>query len=104
MLESLSIQACQIDDVNWKKTNEHCKVESYITIKKYNLVNFARTVCMFGYCGLLFSIPVYLQTSLGLSPLFTGLIILIMTAVIASLSFMVGRWLDSVGADYPIII
>ncbi len=66
-------------------------------------INIIRPIFQFIFFGFYFILPLYLQNFLGYSPAQTGLIILLMSAVMGILSPLVGRIIDRVGVRQPMI-
>ncbi len=73
-------------------------------ISNYNTIVYVRTIFMFCWGVMLFCLPIYLQNYLGFTPLRSGYIIFSMTAILGICSFMIGKALDRIGSERPIII
>ncbi|MDF1797272.1 MAG: MFS transporter [Coxiellaceae bacterium] len=72
-----------------------------LTHKEYLKVAFTRIVFMYAWMSTMLFIPLYLQNVVGYTPLKTGLLILIMTAMIAITSPLTGRVIDKVEFKRP---
>ncbi|MDF1654570.1 MAG: MFS transporter [Coxiellaceae bacterium] len=72
-----------------------------LTHKEYLKVAFTRIVFMYAWMSAMLFIPLYLQNVVGYTPLKTGLLILIMTAMIAITSPLTGRLIDKVEFKRP---
>lgn len=67
---------------------------SLLTHAEYMKVAFTRLIFMYVWASIMLFLPLYLQNVVGYSPLKTGLLILIMTALIAVASPITGRLID----------
>jgi EmrB/QacA subfamily drug resistance transporter len=76
---------------------------SLFRIHDYRLSILVRFLFMYAYGVVLFFIPLYLQNLLGISPLFTGLILLTFSALFGICSPISGLWCDNSGYKPPII-
>ncbi len=72
-----------------------------LTHKEYLKVALTRIVFMYAWMSTMLFIPLYLQNVVGYTPLKTGLLILIMTAMIAVTSPLTGRLIDKVEFKRP---
>lgn len=72
--------------------------------RMFLVITAVRILYMFSYVVVLFSFPLYLQVSRGLSPLHAGLMLLIMTGMIGILSPIVGHVMDRCGYRLPMVV
>jgi len=70
----------------------------------YLAVTLVRWFYIYVWMTMLFLLPLYMQNILGLSPLATGLMLLFMTLVLGGLSIFMGRVLDRIGFERPLLL
>lgn len=70
---------------------------SIFSNRAYFLIITLRLMFMIMMSSLLFILPLYLQNMLNFSPLHTGLLLLIMTGLVAIMSPITGKFLDKIG-------
>jgi EmrB/QacA subfamily drug resistance transporter len=70
----------------------------------YLAVTAVRWLYVYAWMTMLFLLPLYMQNILGLSPMITGLMLLFMTIVLGGLSIFIGRVLDRVGFERPLLL
>ena len=86
----------------YEKKQSHPLVEfSLFLHRNFSLNSALRVILQIIFLGLLFFIPLYLQNISGISALFTGLLILIMTFTMSIISPPVGKWVNLKGSKLP---
>lgn len=85
-----------------------CRRQSYpiiefrlFKIRNFTLNNIIRLIVQLVFIPVIFFVPIYLQNIVGISAVYSGLMMLFLTAIIAILSPIAGKWIDRVGDRVP---
>jgi EmrB/QacA subfamily drug resistance transporter len=70
----------------------------------YLAVTLIRWLYVYVWMTMLFLLPLYMQNIIGLTPLITGLMLLFMTVILGGLSIFIGRVLDRIGFERPLLL
>lgn len=95
----LVISFCLLLIFYWKERRTRFPLIDFklFGIRDYTLTTFIRFLFMYTYGNFLLFVPLYLQNILGYSPLISGLILLIYSALFGICSPLAGIWCDLVG-------
>ncbi|MCK4870555.1 MAG: MFS transporter [Gammaproteobacteria bacterium] len=72
--------------------------------RTYLFVTIIRAINTYAWFSVIFLLPLFFQNILELTPVATGMMILVMTAMYGLLSPFVGRWLDWYGYKKPLVL